>query len=84
MKHVPATTEDALVLQASSPHGYMRHAAAMQRGDAIDARAMLAREVDGEFMWRASGVKVKPADIVRSFGDEHRAYVETQREEPLL
>lgn len=57
---------------------------AMLAGDNIDARVMMARDVDAEFMWRESGVKVKPADIVNSFGDEHRAYVEEQREEALL
>ena len=56
----------------------------MIAGDHIDARTMMAREVDAEFMWRYSGIKVKPADIVRSFGDSHREYIETQRDEPLL
>lgn len=57
---------------------------AMIAGDNIDARVMVAHQVEIETSWRVRGVKVTPADIERKYEGGLRSYLEDSNFEPLL
>lgn len=82
MSPQPVTPEDAAILAALRSSTRSAYATA----DAIDGRAMMAREVHAERRWRLAGHPVTPRDCERdaeAAGGSLRKHYESIHGEPL-
>lgn len=80
------TPEDFQRLQTLNLKRKLVALSMVRKGDRIDARVMVAREVFKERSWRIDGIRVTPAMCAEYDCEHHRnvrQFVEAQNGEPL-